>query len=168
MAKKVILNIIREVSKFDFVDYPGKKKAPKDAKFKIVFYKPPPKSKTNIPKKFQGVQYFIDKNDAKIALKKREELTIALKEKKRKDMKGNNRNPEISKLGLKFGIDKPAVTKEVALKYKQKVNRSVQLLKKGYSKTQTNKIIIDEFKTERSKNSGIAPYVQEADDLTGK
>ena len=35
MAKKVILNIIREVSKFDFVDYPNKKVAPKDAKFKI-------------------------------------------------------------------------------------------------------------------------------------
>ena len=37
MAKKVILNIIREVSKFDFVDYPNKKRAPKNAKFKIVF-----------------------------------------------------------------------------------------------------------------------------------
>ena len=36
MGKEVILNIIREVSKFDFVDYPNKKKAPKDAKFKIV------------------------------------------------------------------------------------------------------------------------------------
>ena len=168
MAKEVILNIIREVSKFDFVDYPNKKKAPKDAKFKIVFYKPPPKSNTNIPKKFQGIQYFRNKNDAKNALKKREELTITLKEKKKKDMLGNNRNPEIHKLGLKFGIDKPAVTKEVALKYKQKVNRSIQLLKKGYSKTQTNKIIIDEFKTERSKNSWIAPYVQEAEDSTGK
>ena len=53
MGKEVILNIIREVSKFDFVDYPNKKKAPKDAKFKIVFYKPPPKSKTNIPKKLR-------------------------------------------------------------------------------------------------------------------
>ena len=71
MAKKVILNIIREVSKFDFVDYPNKKRAPKNAKFKIVFYKPPPKENTNIPKKFQGVQYFTNKNDAKIALKKR-------------------------------------------------------------------------------------------------
>ena len=65
MAKEVILNTIREVSKFDFVDYPNKKRAPKDAKFKIVFYKPPPKTKTNIPKKFQGVQYFKNKNDAK-------------------------------------------------------------------------------------------------------
>ena len=48
MAKEVILNIIREVSKFDFVDYPNKKRAPKDAKFKIVFYKPPPKTKDSI------------------------------------------------------------------------------------------------------------------------
>ena len=103
MAKEVILNIIREVSKFDFVDYPNKKRAPKDTKFKIVFYKPPPKTKTNIPKKFQGVQYFKNKNDAKIALKKREELTITLKEKNRKDMMGNSRNPNIGNLGIRFG-----------------------------------------------------------------
>ena len=168
MAKKVILNIIREVSKFDFVDYPNKKRAPKNAKFKIVFYKPPPKENTNIPKKFQGVQYFTNKNDAKIALKKRKELTITLKEKKKKDMLGNNRNPEINKLGVKFGIDKAAVTKEVAIEHKKKVNRSIQLLKKGYSKTQINKIIIDEFNLERSEDSWIAPYIYEAEDLIGK
>ena len=84
MAKKVILNIIREVSKFDFVDYPNKKRAPKDAKFKIVFYKPPPKTQTNIPKKFQGVQYFKNKNDAKIALKKKRRIDNNFKRKKEK------------------------------------------------------------------------------------
>ena len=53
MGKEVILNIIREVSKFDFVDYPNKKKAPEDTKFKIVFYKPPPKSKQIFQKNFK-------------------------------------------------------------------------------------------------------------------
>ncbi len=168
MAKEIVLNVIREVSKFDFVNYPNKKKAPKDSKFKIVFYKPPPKDNTKIPKKFQGVQYFKNKNEAKIALKKRKELTEFLKKQRKKDMIGNNRNPEIHKLGLKFGIDKPAVPKEVAFKHKQKVNRAIQLLKKGYSKKQINKIIIDEFKSKRSKNSWIAPYIYEAEDLIGK
>ncbi len=83
-------------------------------------------------------------------------------------MLGNNRNPKINKLGVKFGIDKPAVTKEVAIENKKKVNRSIQLLKKGYSKTQINKIIIDEFNLERSEDSWIAPYIYEAEDLIGK
>ena len=55
MAKEKILNIIREVSKFDFVDYPNKKRAPKDAKFKIVFYKPSTKDKTNITTKAKKI-----------------------------------------------------------------------------------------------------------------
>ena len=127
MAKEVILNIIREVSKFDFVDYPNKKRAPKDAKFKIVFYKPPPKTKTNIPKKFQGVQYFKNKNDAKIALKKREELTITLKEKKKKDMLGNNRNPQIGNLGIRFG-ENHKITIEQNNKYNKKLQQVSGLL----------------------------------------
>ncbi len=39
MAKEVILNIIREVSKFDFVDYPNKKRAPKTIETLDVFKK---------------------------------------------------------------------------------------------------------------------------------
>ena len=37
MGKEVILNIIREVSKFDFVDYPKKKKHQKMQNLKLFF-----------------------------------------------------------------------------------------------------------------------------------
>lgn len=167
MAKKVILNIIREVSKFDFVDYPNKKRAPKDAKFKIVFYKPPPKTKTNIPKKFQGVQYFKNKNDAKIALKKREELTITLKEKKKKDMLGNNRNPQIGNLGIRFG-ENHKITIEQNKKYDKKLKIAKKLLRNGKSKMETQRFINKKFDLKSTEKSGTRNYIREADDLTGK
>ena len=167
MAKEVILNIIREVSKFDFVDYPNKKRAPKDAKFKIVFYKPPPKTKTNIPKKFQGVQYFKNKNDAKIALKKREELTITLKEKKKKDMLGNNRNPQIGNLGIRFGKNHK-ITIEQNKKYDKKLKIAKKLLRNGKSKMETQRFINKEFGLKSTEKSGTRNYIREADDLTGK
>ena len=167
MAKEVILNTIREVSKFDFVDYPNKKRAPKDAKFKIVFYKPPPKTKTNIPKKFQGVQYFKNKNDAKIALKKREELTITLKEKKKKDMLGNNRNPQIGNLGIRFG-ENHKITIEQNKKYDKKLKIAKKLLRNGKSKMETQRFINKEFGLKSTEKSGTRNYIREADDLTGK
>ena len=167
MAKKVILNIIREVSKFDFVDYPNKKVAPKDAKFKIVFYKPPPKTQTNIPKKFQGVQYFKNKNDAKIALKKREELTITLKEKKKKDMLGNNRNPQIGNLGIRFGKNHK-ITIEQNKKYDKKLKIAKKLLRNGKSKMETQRFINKKFDLKSTEKSGTRNYIREADDLTGK
>ncbi len=165
MGKEVILNIIREVSKFDFVDYPNKKKAPKDAKFKIVFYKPPPKSKTNIPKKFQGVQYFASKNEAKKALEERHKLTIYLKEKKKKDMVGNTRNPNIHKVGVKFGIDKEAVSKEKKQAFKKKISRAVKLLKEGNSKIEAQYIINKELNDRKDDNvSGTADYIRLAEE----
>ena len=165
MGKEVILNIIREVSKFDFVDYPNKKKAPKDAKFKIVFYKPPPKSKTNIPKKFQGVQYYASKNEAKKALEERHKLTVYLKEKKKKDMIGNTRNPNIHKVGVKFGIDKEAVSKEKKLAFKKKINRAVKLLKDGNSKIEAQYIINKELNDRKDDNkSGTADYIRLAEE----
>ena len=167
MAKKVILNIIREVSKFDFVDYPNKKVAPKDAKFKIVFYKPPPKTKTNIPKKFQGVQYFKNKNDAKIALKKREELTITLKEKKKKDMLGNNRNPQIGNLGIRFG-ENHKITIEQNKKYDKKLKIAMKLLRDGKSKMETQRFINKKFGLKITEKSGTRSYIGEAYDLISK
>ena len=165
MGKEVILNIIREVSKFDFVDYPNKKSAPKDAKFKIVFYKPPPKSKTNIPKKFQGVQYYVSKNEAKKALEERHKLTIYLKEKKKKDMIGNTRNPNIHKVGIKFGIDKEAVSKEKKQAFKKKISRAVKLLKEGNSKIEAQYIINKELNDRKDDNvSGTADYIRLAEE----
>ena len=165
MGKEVILNIIREVSKFDFVDYPNKKKAPEDTKFKIVFYKPPPKSKTNIPKKFQGVQYYASKNEAKKALEERHKLTIYLKEKKKKDMIGNTRNPNIHKVGVKFGIDKEAVSKEKKQAFKKKINRAVKLLKDGNSKIEAQYIINKELNDRKDDNkSGTADYIRLAEE----
>ena len=82
MGKEVILNIIREVSKFDFVDYPNKKKHQKMQNLKLFFINP---SKIKqIFQKFQGVQYYASKNEAKKALEERHKLTIYLKEKKGK------------------------------------------------------------------------------------
>lgn len=165
MGKQVILNTIREVSKFDFVDYPNKKRAPKDAKFKIVFYKPPPKSKTNIPKKFQGVQYYASKNEAKKALEERHKLTIYLKEKKKKDMIGNTRNPNIHKVGIKFGVDKEAVSKVKKQAFKKKINRAVKLLKDGNSKIEAQYIINKELNDRKDDNvSGTADYIRLAEE----
>ena len=74
LRKRKILNQIREVSVYDFADDPRRKKAPKDAKYKIVFYKPKPNENSNIPKKFQGVQYYTTKSEADLALKDRLKL----------------------------------------------------------------------------------------------
>ena len=79
LKKRKILNQIREVSVYDFADDPRRKKAPKDAKYKIVFHKPKLKENSNIPKKFQGVQYYTSKSDADLALKNRLELSENLK-----------------------------------------------------------------------------------------
>ena len=79
LKKRKILNEIREVSVYDFADDPRRKKAPKDAKYKIVFYKPKPNENSNIPKNFQGVQYYTTKAEADLALKDRLELSEKLK-----------------------------------------------------------------------------------------
>ena len=167
MAKEKILNIIREVSKFDFVDYPNKKRAPKDAKFKIVFYKPPTKDKTNIPKRFQGVQYFKNKNDANTALKKRKELTINLKKKKKKDMIGNNRNPEIANLGIRFG-ENHKKTIEQKKNYDNKLKIAKKLLRDGKSKMETQRFINKKFGLKITEKSGTRSYIGEAYDLISK
>ena len=62
----------------------------KDAKYKIVFYKPPPNENSNIPKKFQGVQYYTTKSEADLALKDRLKLSEKLKIKKSQDIAPSN------------------------------------------------------------------------------
>ena len=65
-------NKIRPVNKNDL-----------SGKYKILFSKPQSKN-TKIPIKFQGLQVYNDKKEAKVALKERIKLTEILKEKNRK------------------------------------------------------------------------------------
>ena len=155
MGKEVILNIIREVSKFDFVDYPNKKKAPRDAKFKIVFYKPPPKSKTNIPKKFQGLQIFQNKKEAQKALKERKELTKDLQRWRAEDMIGNQRLDGYQHFGDQSNLiqNRPEVIK---LKQK-KIDLANELFKKGYKKSEILRMVIKELKLKRNIESRSWP-----------
>ncbi len=53
MGKEVILNIIREVSKFDFVDYPNKKKHQKMQNLKLFFINPLQNQKQIFQKNFK-------------------------------------------------------------------------------------------------------------------
>ena len=61
------------------------------AKYKIQFSVPSLGTETNIPKNFQGIQFFKNMEDAKIALKKRFELTSKLLSWNYKDMLNNTR-----------------------------------------------------------------------------
>ena len=71
--KRKIHNTIRDATENDIKNY----NAPKNTKYKIVFSSP--QGKTNIPKKFQGVQYFATKKEAENALNDRLNLTQKLK-----------------------------------------------------------------------------------------
>ena len=61
------------------------------AKYKIQFSTPSKTTISNIPKKFQGIQFFKNMEDAKIALGKRLELTSKLLSWNYKDMLNNDR-----------------------------------------------------------------------------
>ena len=78
-----IHNTIHKVNPLD--------KCPMWAKYKIQFSVPKEGTKTNIPKKFQGIQFFKNMEDAKIALGKRLELTSKLLSWNYKDMLNNDR-----------------------------------------------------------------------------
>ena len=66
-------------------------KFPPWAKYKIQFSTPEEGTKTNIPKNFQGIQFFKNMEVAKIALKKRFELTSKLLSWNYEDMLKNTR-----------------------------------------------------------------------------
>ena len=78
-----IHNTIHKVNPID--------KCPIWAKYKIQFSVPEEGTETNIPKNFQGIQFFKNMEDAKIALKKRFELTSKLLSWNYKDMLNNTR-----------------------------------------------------------------------------
>ena len=78
-----IHNTIHKVNPLD--------KCPMWAKYKIQFSVPKAGTETNIPKKFQGIQFFKNIEDAKIALNKRLELTSKLLSWNYKDMLNNDR-----------------------------------------------------------------------------
>ena len=78
-------------------------------------------TKILIPQKFQGVQYYASKS-ADLALKDRLELSEKLKLKKSKDMIGNNRNPNLGSIGVRFGEDH-----EVTINQKKEFNKKLKL-----------------------------------------
>ena len=165
--KRKIINKIREVTDYDYVDDPRRKKAPKNAKFKIVFYKPKPGEDSNIPIKFQGVQYYTNKSEADLALKYRLELKERLKLKKSKDMIGNNRNPNLKNVGVRFGKDN-GYTINQKKEFNKKVKIAKKYLKSGHTKMETQRIINKKLKLNRNENSGTGRYVRVASDLLDK
>tara|TARA_B100001027_G_scaffold59612_1_gene40284 strand:+ start:1410 stop:1919 length:510 start_codon:yes stop_codon:yes gene_type:complete len=166
-SKRKIINKIREVTDYDYVDDPRRKKAPKNAKFKIVFYKPKPGEHSNIPIKFQGVQYYTNKSEADLALKYKLELIERLKLKKSKDMIGNNRNPNLKNIGVRFGKDN-RYTINQKKEFNKKVKIAKKYLKSGHTKMETQRIINKKFKLNRNENSGTGRYVRVASDLLDK
>lgn len=82
-SDRKIHHTVREVTETDLTTTQKNKKgrllrAPSWAKYKVVYTTPPSKtSKTNIPEKFQGVQYYKTKEAADVALKER--LTTSFK-----------------------------------------------------------------------------------------
>ncbi len=166
--RQPIINKIREVTDYDYVDDPRRKKAPKNAKFKIVFYKPKPGENSNIPTKFQGIQYYTNKSEAELALKYRiEELKERLKLKKSKDMIGNNRNPNLKNVGVRFGKDN-RYTINQKKEFNKKVKIAKKYLKSGHTKMETQRIINKKLKLNRNENSGTGRYVRVASDLLDK
>ena len=167
LIKRKILNQIREVSVYDFADDPRRKKAPKNARYKIVFYKPQPNKNSNIPKKFQGVQYYTSKSEADLALKNRLELSVKLKLKKSKSMIGNNRNPNLGNIGVRFSKNH-GVNINKKKEFNKKVIMAKKLLKSGHTKMQTQKVINKKFKLNRAKNASTGRYIRMASNLLDK
>ena len=156
--KKTIINKIREVPQNDF-------KAPKNAKFKIVFYKPPPKENTNIPKKFQGLQYYETKKNAEDALNERMNLSKKLREKKSSSMMNNKL--AIGNSGNIYSLIK--IQNERTKFYKYKVLKGIEFLKKGYNIMEAQKIIIDTLKLNIDADSRtLLPWMAEARDKVSK
>ena len=141
-------NKIRPVNKNDL-----------SGKYKILFSKPQSKN-TKIPIKFQGLQVYNDKKEAKVALKERIKLTEILKEKNRKLMMGNDRA-----LGNKGGDQSNLKQNdpEVQRLKNEKIKLAKKLLKKGYTKAETHRAIIAEFKLERSLDSGFPFWLSKID-----
>ena len=79
-------------------------------------------------------------------------------------MMGNTRNPNIHKVGIKFGIDKDPVSKEKKQMFKKKINRAVELLKKGKSNSEAQFIINKELNDRKDNyTSGTAEYIRLAE-----
>ena len=94
LEKRIVHNIIRKVSNHD-KEFGQKTKtgklikAPKSSNYKILFMRPQ-SSITFIPNKYQGIQYYKNKNDAQDALNARLKLTNKIEEKRIKLLKTQN------------------------------------------------------------------------------
>ena len=82
-------------------------------------------------------------------------------------MIGNNRNPNLGSVGVRFGEDH-----EVTINQKKEFNKKVKIAKKylksGHTKMETQRIINKKFKLNRDENSGTGRYVRVASDLLDK
>jgi len=124
-----------------------------EGKYKIVFSTPQTKN-TNIPLKFQGLQIFKNKHEAKKALKKRKNLTKILNKKRAQGMKGNKR------LVGNIGGDPSNLKQndpEVQRLKIDKSKRAQELFNNGYKKSEILKLIIKEFKLKRNIDSRSWP-----------
>ena len=125
-----------------------------DGKYKIAFAYPATKN-TNIPKKFQGLQIFQNKKEAKKALKERKELTKDLQRWRAEDMIGNKRLDGYQHYGDQSNLiqNRPEVIK---LKQK-KIDLANELFKKGYKKSEILRMVIKELKLKRNIESRSWP-----------
>ena len=125
-----------------------------DGKYKIAFAYPATE-KTNIPKKFQGLQIFQNKKEAQKALKERKELTKDLQRWRAEDMIGNQRLDGYQHFGDQSNLmqNRPEVQK---LKQK-KIDLANELFKKGYKKSEILRMVIKELKLKRNIESRSWP-----------
>ena len=79
-------------------------------------------------------------------------------------MIGNNRNPNLGSVGVRFGGDHE-VTINQKKEFNEKVKTAKQLLKSGHTKMETQRIINKKFKLNRAENAGTGRYVRVASNL---
>ena len=79
-------------------------------------------------------------------------------------MIGNNRNPNLGSVGVRFGEDHE-VTINQKKEFNKKVKTAKQLLKSGHTKMETQRIINKKFKLNRAENASTGRYVRVASNL---
>ena len=124
-----------------------------NGKYKILFSTPQTKN-SNIPMEFRGLQIYNSKFLAEEALRKRKKLTKILEYKRAKSMQGNKRA-----LGNSGGDQTNLVQNslEVQKLKNAKIKKAKELYRDGYSKSKILRMIIDEFKLNRSLKSRSWP-----------
>ena len=82
-------------------------------------------------------------------------------------MIGNNRNPNLGSVGVRFSEDHE-VTINQKKEFNKKVKTAKQFLKSGHTKMETQRIINKKFKLNRSEKASTGRYIRVASNLLDK